>query len=110
MEMHGLSACQKALLQGIPPSADGGINHNPVISGDMCLGNDTSHAGRDDFSARDRVPPCVLAFSKKRLCRFFDSLGFCTTQWYKSNGIVKPSGVRLKTGREEARRRTRSTG
>ena len=44
----------------------------------MCLGNDTSHARRDDFSARNRVPACALTFSKKRLCRFFDSLGFFT--------------------------------
>ena len=38
------------------------------------LGNDTSHARWADFPARDRGPACVLAFSKKRLCRFFDRL------------------------------------
>ena len=32
-------------------SADDGIKYNFVISGDMCLGNDTSRARRDDFSA-----------------------------------------------------------
>ena len=75
------SACRKS-----PParSSYGCSRRNQiksVISGDMCLGNDTSHARRDDFSVWNRVPACVLTFSKKRLVnfdkltsRFFDSL------------------------------------
>ena len=55
------------------PAGDG-IKLNHVISGGVYLGNDTSYARWADFPARDRDPACVLAFSKKRLCRFFDSL------------------------------------
>ena len=68
------SACQKALLQGVPAPAGTGIKLEHVISGGVYLGNDTSYARWADFPARDRDPACVLAFSKKRLCRFFDSL------------------------------------
>ena len=39
----------------------------------MRLGNDTSHGGRADFFARNRGPPAVRSFSKKRLCRFFEA-------------------------------------
>ena len=34
---------EKALLQGVPAPAGDGINCKTVISGDMCVGNDTSH-------------------------------------------------------------------
>ena len=40
----------------------------------MCLGNDTSHGGRGDFFARKRAPSTMQSFSKKQLCRFFDTL------------------------------------
>ncbi len=40
----------------------------------MCVGNNTSHARRADFSVRNRGLPCVQSSSKKRLCHFFDSL------------------------------------
>ena len=39
-----------------------------------CVGNDTSHGGRGDFFARKRPPSPMQSFSKKRLCRFFDTL------------------------------------
>ena len=38
------SACQKALLQGVPAPAGTGIKLEHVISGGVYLGNDTSHA------------------------------------------------------------------
>ena len=37
----------------VPPSTDGGMNQISVISGDMCLGNDTSHARCIGFSVRN---------------------------------------------------------
>ena len=43
------SACQKALLQGVPSSADDGIKSNLVISGGVYVGNDTSHERQSDF-------------------------------------------------------------
>ena len=58
----------------VPAAAAAGIKSKPVISGDMRLGNDTSHGGRGDNFARNRVPSAMQSFSKKRLCRFFDSL------------------------------------
>ena len=59
----------------VPAAAAAGIKSKPVISGDMCLGNDTSHGGRGDNFARNRVPSAMQPFSKKRLCRFFDRQG-----------------------------------
>ena len=38
------------VLRRIPSSADDGIKLKSVISGDMCLGNDTSRDGQGDFS------------------------------------------------------------
>ena len=35
---------QKPSCRELKSSADDGIKYNPVISGDMCLGNDTSAA------------------------------------------------------------------
>ena len=49
----------KALLQGVPSPAGDGIKYNFVISGDRCVGNDTSRARRADFSVRNRGPSCV---------------------------------------------------
>ena len=45
-----------------------------VISGGMYVGNDTSHDGRDDFFARNRVPSVMQPFSNKWRSRLFDSL------------------------------------
>ena len=58
----------------VPAAAAAGIKSKPVISGDMCLGNDTSHGGRGDFFARKRTPSAMWPFSKKRQSRFFDTL------------------------------------
>ena len=59
-----LSACQKS-----PPASSGAHRHRNkfkfVVSDDMRVGNDTSHARWADFSARNRGPPCVQYFSKK---------------------------------------------
>ena len=64
------SACRKS-----PParSSCGRSRRNKiesVISGGVYVGNDTSHARRDDFSVWNRVPPGVLTFSTKRLVNF----------------------------------------
>ena len=40
----------------------------------MCVGNDTYHARRADFSARNRGLPCVQLLWKKWLDHFFHSL------------------------------------
>ncbi|MCI6398425.1 hypothetical protein, partial [Lawsonibacter sp.] len=40
----------------VPSSADDGRKEISVISGDMRVGNDTSHDGQGDFSAR--IEPC----------------------------------------------------
>ena len=74
---HGLWPCplsvsKKALLQGVPPSADGGIKFNPVLSEDMRLGKDSSHEILADNFARNRGQNFVQPFSKKWLCHFFD--------------------------------------
>ena len=65
---------KKALLQGVPPPAGGGIKFNSVIFGDMRLENDTSHDGWSDFSARNRTPSVMQPLSKKAKMAFFDSL------------------------------------
>ena len=44
---------KKALLQGVLPSADGGIKCDPVISGGMYVGNDTSREILADNFARN---------------------------------------------------------
>ena len=71
---RGFQLVKKALLQGVPPSADGGIKFNPVISEDMRLGNDTSHEIFADNFARNRGKNFVQTNSKKWLRHFFDSL------------------------------------
>ena len=65
---------KKALLQGVPPPAGGGIKFNSVIFGDMRLENDTSHDGWSDFSARNRTPSVMQLLSKKAILAFFDNL------------------------------------
>ena len=65
-----LQLVKKALLQGVPPSADDGIKYNLVISGDMCLGNDTSHEVFADNFARNRGKNFVRLSSKKWLVNF----------------------------------------
>ena len=65
---------KKALLQGVPSSADDGIKSNLVIFEDMCLGNDTSHEILTDNFTRNRGRNFVQPHSKKWLCHFFDSL------------------------------------
>ena len=49
----------------VPSSADGGKKGSSVIYGDMRVGNDTSHDGQGDFSAR--IEPCLscIPLSKK---------------------------------------------
>jgi hypothetical protein len=67
---------KKALLQGVPSSADDGIKSKPVISRDMRFGNDTSHEIFKDYFARNRVENFVQSNSKKWLFHFFDSLHY----------------------------------
>ena len=64
---------KKALLQGVPSSADDGIKFNLVIFEDMRLGNDTSREIFADNFARNRGKNFVQPNSKKWLCHFFDS-------------------------------------
>ena len=71
---QGPQLVEKALLQGVPSSADDGIKSKSVISRDMRLGNDTSHEIFKDIFARNRVKNFVQSNSKKWLCHFFDSL------------------------------------
>ena len=77
--------CRKTSCEGVPrrvpAAAAAGIKSKSVISGDMCLGNDTSHGGRGDFFARKRTPSAMQPFSKKRLCRFFDTLQAGPVRW-----------------------------
>ena len=49
----------------VPSSADGGRKVSSVISGDTCVGNDTSHDGQGDFSARIEPCPSCIPLSKK---------------------------------------------
>ena len=49
----------------VPSSADGGRKGSSVISGDMRVGNDTSHDGQGDFSARIEPCPSCIPLSKK---------------------------------------------
>ena len=69
-----LQLVKKALLQGVPSSADDGIKFNLVIFEDMRLGNDTSREIFADNFARNRGKNFVQPNSKKWLCHFFDSL------------------------------------
>ena len=65
---------KKALLQGVPSPEGDGIKLNPVISGGMYLGNNTSCESFADNFTRNRGKAFVQSFSKKWLCPFFDSL------------------------------------
>src|SRR5699024_4625364 len=63
--------CRKTFSTGkprrVPSSADDGMKSKSVISGDRCLGNDTSHGGRDDHFAKiESWPPCSLLSKKAR--------------------------------------------
>ena len=49
----------------VPSSADGGRKGSSVIFGDMRVGNDTSHDGQGDFSARIEPCPSCIPLSKK---------------------------------------------
>ena len=49
----------------VPSSPDDGIKSKSVISGDMRLGNDTSHGGWGDYFARNRIPPAMRPFVGK---------------------------------------------
>ena len=55
----------------VPSSADDGRKEISVISGDMRVGNDTSHDGQGDFSARIEPCPSCIPLPKKA---FFDRL------------------------------------
>ncbi len=55
------------------PEGDG-IKLNPVISGGVYLGNDTSRESFVDNFERNRDEAFVQSHSKKWLCHFFDSL------------------------------------
>ena len=72
------TGCRKTLREEkprrVPAATAAGIKSKFVISGDMRLGNDTSHGGRGDFFARKRTPSAMWPFSKKRHSRFFDTL------------------------------------
>ena len=58
----------------IPSSGEDGRKFDSVISGDMCLGNDPSHAGQGDFCASNRVLSCMQPLCQKRPLAFFDKL------------------------------------
>ena len=49
----------------VPSRARGGIKSESVISGDMCLGNDSSHDGQGDNFARNRAPSVMQPFVEK---------------------------------------------
>ena len=49
----------------VESSADDGRKGSSVISGDTCVGNDTSHDGQGDFSARIEPCPSCIPLSKK---------------------------------------------
>ena len=71
---RGLQLVKKALLQGVPSPEGDGIKLNPVISGGMYLGNNTSCESFADNFTRNRGKAFVQSFSKKWLCHFFDRL------------------------------------
>ena len=51
--------------RSVPSPAGDGIQSKSVISGDMCLGNDTSHDGWGDYFARNRIPSIMQLFVEK---------------------------------------------
>ena len=59
----------------VPSSADDGRKGNSVISGDMRVGNDTSHDGQGDFSARIEPCPSCIPLSKKAKGLFRQTAG-----------------------------------
>ena len=58
-------SCTKALLQGVPAPEGDGIKLNPVISGGVYLGNDTSHERFANNFKGNRGESFVQFFSKK---------------------------------------------
>ena len=58
----------------IPSSEEDGTKSDSVISGDMRLGNDSSHAGQGDFCASNRALACMQPLCRKRPMAFFDKL------------------------------------
>ena len=59
----------------VESSADDGRKGNSVISGDMRVGNDTSHDGQGDFSARIEPCPSCIPLSKKAKGLFRQAAG-----------------------------------
>ena len=49
----------------VESSEDDGRKGGPVISGDIRIGNDTSHDGQGDFSARIEPCPSCIPLSEK---------------------------------------------
>ena len=77
------STFRKEKPRRVPAAAAAGIKFKSVISGDMCLGNDKSHGGRDGFFVRNRVPSAMQPSSKKwrkPLFRYAD-LGGTGSPW-----------------------------
>ena len=72
------SVCQKnhrfEQFHRIPSSAEDGTKFNFVISGDMRLGNDPSHAGQGDFCPSNRALARMHPFCRKRPQAFYDKL------------------------------------
>ena len=75
---------RKGKPRRVPAAAAAGMKRKSVISGDMCLGNDTSHGGRGDYFAGNRVPSAMLPYSKKWRCHFFDTLAGPGTVWFRA--------------------------
>ena len=66
---------KKALLQGVLSPEGDRIKLNPVISGGVYLGNDTSHESFADNFDRNRGDAFVLSSSTKwQMCHFVDRL------------------------------------
>ena len=85
---------KKALLQGVPAPEGDGIKLNPVISGGVYLGNDTSHERFPDNFARNRGKAFVQSFSKKWSRHFFDSLNRASHRTPGSRFVEKPHARR----------------
>ena len=49
----------------VPPPPGGGIKSESVLSGDMCLGKDTSHDEWGDNFVRNRTPSVMQLFVEK---------------------------------------------
>ncbi len=78
----------------IPSSAEDGTKSDFVIFGDMCLENDTSHAGQGDFCASNRALACMQSLCRKRPLAFFDKL----VPPHEKRAALFPKGGPLKAG------------